>query len=113
MCKTPIGTVVVFSAWMVAPPVFAVDTTPPQARQREIIELLREDCGSCHGMTLKGGLGPPLTPQALANKSTSMLRTTILNGRAGTPMAPWRPFLSDGEAAWLTRRLKQGIADAP
>lgn len=97
----------------VASSVFAADTEPSQARQREIIELLREDCGSCHGMTLRGGLGPPLTPQALANKPSELLRATILNGRAGTPMAPWSPFLSDAEAAWLTRRLKQGIADGP
>jgi cytochrome c55X len=113
MWKTLVGITFVLSAWFVAPPVFAADTTPSLARQREIIELLREDCGSCHGMTLKGGLGPPLTPQALADKPADMLRATILNGRAGTPMAPWRPFLSDTEAAWLTGRLKQGITDGP
>lgn len=113
MWKRLLGIMFVLSAWFVASPVFAADTAPSLARQREIIELLREDCGSCHGMTLKGGLGPPLTPQALANKSNDMLRATILNGRAGTPMAPWRPFLSDSEATWLTQRLKQGIGDAP
>ena len=112
MWKTFAGTTFVLSVWFVASPVFTADTAPSQARQREIIELLREDCGSCHGMTLKGGLGPPLTPQALANKSTDMLRATIMNGRAGTPMAPWRPFLSGAEAQWLTRRLKMGITDA-
>jgi cytochrome c55X len=113
MWKTLVGITFVLSAGFVAPPAFATDTTPSLARQREIIELLREDCGSCHGMTLKGGLGPPLTPQALADKPADALRATILDGRAGTPMAPWRPFLSDSEAAWLTRRLKQGITDGP
>ena len=113
MWKILVGITFAIGIGFAAPLVFASDVAPSRARQHQIIEMLREDCGSCHGMTLKGGLGPPLTPQALANKSTDMLRATILNGRAGTPMAPWRPFLSDSEATWLTQRLKQGIGDAP
>jgi len=112
MWKQVLGLACVLSAGFAPSPLPAADGAPPEARQREIIALLKQDCGSCHGLTLKGGLGPPLTPQALANKSTEMLRATILNGRAGTPMAPWRPFLSDAEAAWLTDRLRQGIANA-
>ena len=41
--------------------VFAV---PPE-RQDQLRYLLRQDCGSCHGMTLKGGLGPALLPDNL------------------------------------------------
>jgi hypothetical protein len=37
------------------------DPTPRQ-RQKELIHLVRQDCGSCHGMTLQGGLGPALLP---------------------------------------------------
>ena len=112
MWNTTVSIAFAVSMGFVAPPVLAVDTAPAPARQREIIDLLQQDCGSCHGLTLKGGLGPPLTPQALAHKSTDMLRTTILNGRAGTPMAPWGPFLSDAEVAWLIERLLRGVADA-
>lgn len=93
-------------------PARAGSMAPAPARQREIIAMLRQDCGSCHGMTLRGGLGPALTPQALADKPPDMLRATILNGRAGTPMAPWRLFLSDAEAAWLVQQLRQGLPDA-
>jgi cytochrome c55X len=81
---------------------------PSAARQQELQDLLRHDCGACHGMTLKGGLGPPLTPEALAGKPLDYLTATVLHGRAGTPMPPWRPFLTDGEAGWLVRRLQGG-----
>jgi cytochrome c55X len=27
-------------------------------RQRELIRMVRQDCGSCHGLQLTGGLGP-------------------------------------------------------
>lgn len=89
------------------------EQAPAPERQREIIQLLQQDCGSCHGLTLKGGLGPPLTPDALAGKPAATLQATIVNGRPGTPMAPWRPFLNDTEAAWLVERLLQGKTHAP
>ena len=81
---------------------------PPQ-RQAELIYLLRHDCGSCHGMRLEGGLGPALNPRRLAGWSTEQLAATILHGRPGTPMPPWRPFFTDREALWLAARLKQGV----
>jgi cytochrome c55X len=83
---------------------------PPAARQQQLDDLLRHDCGACHGMTLKGGLGPSLRPEALAGKPVDYLVATILHGRAGTAMPPWRPFLTDREAAWLARRLREGLA---
>ena len=78
------------------------------ARQSELKHLLEQDCGSCHGMTLNGGLGPALTVQALKDKPPAMLTATILEGRAGTPMPPWRDFVSAEEAAWLVQYLQQG-----
>jgi cytochrome c55X len=80
---------------------------PSDQRQAELRNLLTQDCGSCHGLTLAGGLGPPLLPQALAGKPPEYLAATILYGRPGTAMPPWRPFLSDREAAWLANLLKQ------
>ena len=79
------------------------------ARQAELLYLLKHDCGSCHGMRLEGGLGPALTPRRLRPYSAETLGSTILHGRPGTPMPPWRPFLSREEALWLASRLKQGI----
>jgi len=87
--------------------------TPDAPRQRELVRLLRQDCGSCHGMRLTGGLGPPLTPQALRDKPSDSLVATIVSGRAGTAMPPWRPFLSESEAAWLVARLREGDPHAP
>lgn len=81
----------------------------PVQRQAELIYLLRHDCGSCHGMRLEGGLGPALNPRRLAGWSTEQLAATILHGRPGTPMPPWRPFFTDGEAHWLAAQLKRGI----
>ena len=91
----------------------AASGAPDASRQREIVRLLRQDCGSCHGMRLTGGLGPPLTPQALRDKPSDSLVATIVSGRAGTAMPPWRPFLSEAEAAWLVARLREGDPRAP
>lgn len=60
----------------------------PEQRQQELLHLVKHDCGSCHGMTLKGGLGPSLLPESLKNKPDELLFVTILEGRHGTPMPP-------------------------
>lgn len=84
---------------------------PDARRAAELVRLVRHDCGSCHGMTLRGGLGPALTPVALAEKPASMLAATIIHGRPGTAMPPWRPFLSEAEAQWIAARLQRGLDD--
>jgi cytochrome c55X len=92
----------------------AVESAPPPptvVRQRELLELLHQDCGSCHGMRLTGGLGPPLTAAALQERPFASVVATIQSGRPGTPMPPWRRFLSDDEAQWLAARLVGGTAD--
>lgn len=86
----------------------AGDDAPAPARARALLELLRQDCGACHGMRLTGGLGPALTPDALRDKPSESLVTTIVAGRNGTPMPPWRPYLSEAEARWLVARLVAG-----
>ncbi|RKZ54183.1 MAG: cytochrome c [Candidatus Parabeggiatoa sp. nov. 3] len=90
---------------------YADDIAP--ARQNEIIHLLKHDCGACHGITLKGGLGPPLLPDTLTAKPKAFLRYTILEGRPGTAMPPWQDFLTQTEVDWLVERLLHGIDDAP
>lgn len=80
-------------------------------RQTELGQLLRQDCGSCHGLRLQGGLGPPLTPEALRNKPPAYLERVILEGRAGTPMPPWRGLLTPAEAQWLVQTLLRGVDD--
>ncbi|HUX64175.1 cytochrome c [Sulfuricella sp.] len=85
---------------------------PSPARQAELLNLVRQDCGSCHGLRLEGGLGLPLTPQALREKSPEVLKQTILHGRGGTPMPPWNPFLTEAEASWIVDILLKGLPDA-
>lgn len=80
----------------------------PVARQRELDSLLRQDCGSCHGLTLKGGLGLPLTPEALSGRSNNELEEIILHGVPGTPMPPWESLLSREETQWIVRNIRQG-----
>lgn len=75
-------------------------------RATELRHLLTQDCGSCHGLTLAGGLGPALQPGNLEGKPAEFLAYTILNGRPGTAMPPWSVFLSETEGLWLARELK-------
>ena len=81
----------------------------PLQRREEIINILKQDCGSCHGMTLQGGLGPSLLPDALEIMTQEQVALTISAGRPGTPMPPWKPFFSKQEMQWLAKQLKQGI----
>lgn len=71
--------------------------------------LVVQDCGSCHGLTLKGGLGKPLTPEHLAQWDRDQLTHIILDGVPGTPMPPWRALLTEAEARWIADTLKQGL----
>jgi cytochrome c55X len=100
----------VLAALLLLPLMAQADMTT--ARQQQLLYLLRQDCGSCHGLTLRGGLGPALTPQALYGKSAEMLRSVILYGRPGTPMAPWQPFMNAAEATWLVEQLQTGMSNA-
>ena len=88
---------------------FPAAAQPSPARRAELVELIRHDCGACHGLTLKGGLGPSLEPAALAEKDAEQLSLVILHGRRGTPMPPWRGHLIDSEAQWIAEALKQGL----
>ena len=89
-------------------PVFSVQAGIDSTRRIELIALLKQDCGSCHGLTLKGGLGPALTRNKIANKPKQLLLTTILNGRPGTPMPPFRGMLTEEEVRWLVELLYKG-----
>jgi len=91
----------------IAAPVSA--ETIPAARQAHLMNLLVQDCGSCHGLTMKGGLGTPLLPENLDGKDVDVLTELILDGIPDTPMPPWRGQLSTAEAKWMVVQLKQGL----
>jgi cytochrome c55X len=86
----------------------ALAAEPPAARQAELLYRLDQDCGSCHGLTRKGGLGPPLLPADLVEKDRESLVAIVLHGVPGTPMPPWQGELSTDEAGWLVDRLIEG-----
>ncbi len=81
-------------------------------RKQELQHLLIHDCGSCHGMTLKGGLGPSLLAVDLKNKSAALMFASISEGREGTPMPAWKSLLSAADINWIIKYLKNGIGNS-
>lgn len=79
-----------------------------EKRKAELSYLVRQDCGSCHGMTLKGGLGKALLPADLVDMDPVSLTAIILDGIPGKPMPPWRNLISESDAQWIAEALKQG-----
>ncbi len=92
---------VLTSAVLVATTAFAADTLDPNALKR----LVHQDCGSCHGLSLKGGLGPDLRSKTLEHYDAEVLTGVILDGIPDTAMPPWRPLISEEEAEWIARYL--------
>jgi cytochrome c55X len=97
---------IVFS--LLAGTVPSLFAAPDASRQAELLYLLKHDCGSCHGMTRQGGLGPPLLPENLQGRPQLLMVNTVLDGRPGTPMPPWRGELSAQDATWLVEVLRAG-----
>ncbi|MFV0410278.1 MAG: c-type cytochrome [Paracoccus sp. (in: a-proteobacteria)] len=78
------------------------------SRADELRHMVKQDCGSCHGLRLTGGLGKPITPEALEGYDPEGLAGLILDGMPGTAMPPWRPLLSEAEARWIADYLLEG-----
>ena len=98
------------TAGLLSGPLMAQPVDAPNSeRQTQLIRMVRQDCGSCHGLRMTGGLGPALTPQILADKSRESLIATVMFGRPGTAMPPWDALLNEQEAAWMIDRLLQGV----
>ena len=86
-------------------------TPPAPERAAQLVRMVRQDCGSCHGMRLTGGLGPALTREALAGKPPEFLAAVITHGIPGTPMPPWSAMLQGGEALWIAQQLARGFPE--
>ena len=97
--------------WLIATALLPLVAAGGADRATDLQSFLHNDCGACHGMTLQGGLGPALTPAALAGRSVDALRVVIRDGRPGTAMPPWAGLLSDADIEALVRILLAGGGD--
>ena len=89
---------------------FAQAPTPPDAAQQSrLIRMVRQDCGSCHGIALTGGLGPALTARTMRDIPLDNLVAVIYHGRPGTPMPGWKTMLSESDATWIAQQLQAGF----
>ncbi len=101
--------VMLLAAALLAHDAWAGPAEPAEARRRELVNMVRQDCGSCHGMRLTGGLGPALLPAALQGRPIDSLVATVMQGRPGTAMPGWARFVSEAEARWILDRLLRGF----
>lgn len=81
---------------------------PAAERQAQLEHLLVQDCGSCHGLRMTGGLGPAITRDALTGKPRESLIATVTHGRPGTAMPGWNALLDEQDIAWLVDLLLEG-----
>lgn len=88
-----------------ATPFLHADVSPQRAQ--ELQHLLKHDCGSCHGMTLKGGLGPSLLINDLRSREPLYLQQIIREGVTGSAMPPWKALLSADDINFLVQQLLQ------
>lgn len=102
ICKTLLAAALLCQPLLVTAESFSAE------RRAELHNMLVQDCGSCHGLTFKGGLGPSLLPESLRDKPRDFLIATILNGRPGTAMPPWHPLMTRQEAEWMLEQLLPG-----
>ncbi len=93
----------------VGPALAQAGDAPAPERQAALVRMVQQDCGSCHGLRLTGGLGPALTPAAMRAIPSDSLTAVIYHGRPGTPMPGWKAMLSEAEAAWIAQQLQAGF----
>ncbi len=74
-------------------------------RAAELENLVKQDCGACHGMTRKGGLGPDIRAKTLKGRDADGLAQIIRDGIPDTAMPPWGPLLADEDINWIAEYL--------
>lgn len=89
------------------------DNPDRNASRHRLANLVVQDCGSCHGLTLRGGLGPPLRPENLEHLSVEAIAALIREGVPGTAMPPWKQLLSPEDIHWISDQLKSGALVSP
>jgi len=77
--------------------------------QRDLARFVRQECGFCHGLRLTGGLGAPLTVEAMRQRPLDDLEEVILHGIPGTAMPGWSQHLTPQQVRWIAERLREGL----
>ncbi|XOZ35192.1 c-type cytochrome [Halomonadaceae bacterium KBTZ08] len=86
----------------------AVPAQAAASDSAQLRELVRQDCGACHGLRLGGGLGPGLRAGDLEGLAVDAIAAIVRNGVPDTAMPPWQALLSEQEIQWISRKLKSG-----
>ena len=66
-----------------------------------------QECQGCHGPMHQGGVGSDIRPDKLKDKTSMFLAETILEGRAGTAMPPFKGTISKHEASQMVDYLQK------
>lgn len=64
----------------------------------DVEQVFERECQGCHGPNHEGGVGSDLRPGVIEKVNSYMLAETILNGRAGTAMPPFKEKFSQADA---------------
>lgn len=64
----------------------------------DVEKAFERECQGCHGPDHQGGVGSDLRPDVVGKKNAYMLAETILNGRAGTAMPPFKEKFNKADA---------------
>ncbi|WP_239985548.1 c-type cytochrome [Marinobacter salexigens] len=112
--RLQVGTIIVSGMLFFAPPLLSAgEQLAPSKNLADLENFVIQDCGSCHGLTLKGGLGPPLRPENLNHLPEAAIAAIIREGIPGTAMPPWKPLLAPADIVWISHQLKAGKLVSP
>lgn len=104
----PVRALIICLVALIANGAALADGKVPPERAIELQRLVRHDCGSCHGMTLNGGLGPDLRAERLSSVPVEDIASIILDGMPNTAMPAWGSLLSKAEAKWIAEYILKG-----
>ena len=77
-------------------------------RQSELLDFVEQNCPACHGIRMRGSIGPALSKANLQYLSVNAVTLTILYGLTDKGMPAWEAQLSERDAYWIAEFLKRG-----
>ena len=76
-------------------------------RQSELLDFVEQNCPACHGIRMRGSIGPALSKANLQYLSVNAVTLTILYGLTDKGMPAWEAQLSERDAYWIAEFLKR------